>query len=193
MSFQSHRFIPRLVALDDRSLPSVSCQLIGETLTVTGDAAADKIVITDDGTAAGVTVTVNDGVPWTVSGAVSAIVLNAGGGNDTVEYDLTGPLTTTRLVTVDLGKGADTFTVNLNGQTINGTSADGTPINLGIGATGGGGGDTMVLNANGATVAPEARLSVDFSGDSGHDSITFNIDQGFDLLPNVTLTKDQKH
>jgi hypothetical protein len=193
MSVQSRRFIPRLVALDDRSLPSVTYTVTGSTLQITGDDAADKIVITDDGTAAGITVVVNDGQPWTVPGDVSAVVVSAGGGNDVVEYDLTGPLTTTRLVSVDLGKGADTFTANLNGQMINGTSANGTPINLGIGATGGGGGDTMVLNANGATVAPEARLSVDFSGDAGHDNITFNYDPGFLDLGNVTLTKDQKH
>jgi hypothetical protein len=193
MSFKSRRFIPRLVALDDRALPSVVFAVTGSTLQITGDGGADKIVITDDGTAAGITVVVNDGQPWTPPGEVSAVVVSAGGGNDTVEYDLTGPLTTTRLVTVDLGKGADTFTVNLSGQPINGTTANGTPINLGIGATGGGGGDTMVLNATGTTVAPEARLSVDFSGEAGHDTLAFNYDPGLLDLGNVTLTKDQKH
>lgn len=187
MSFKSRRFIPRLVALDDRSLPSAAFVLTGTTLQITGDDTANSIVIQDDGTTAGITV-VADGVTWVAPSDVSAIVVSTLGGNDTVEYDLTGPLTTTRLVSVDLGKGADAFTVNLNQQTVSGAST-----NLGITASGDGGGDTLALNANGATVSPEARMSVDFSGNAGHDAIAFNYDPGFLDLGNVTLTKDQRH
>jgi len=187
MSFQTRRFIPRLVALDDRSLPSAMISLTGSTLSITGDAGADNIVIQDDGTASGITVITADGT-WTATGDVSAIVVNTGGGNDTVEYDLTGDLTTTRLVSVDLGKGADAFTVNLNQHTISGAST-----NLGITSSGDGGGDALTLNANGATVSPEAHMSVDFSGNAGKDAIAFNYDPGFLDQGNVTLTKDQKH
>ena len=91
-------------------------------------------------------------------------------------------------MSVDLGRGADTFTVNLNGQTVSGA-----PTNLGITAAGDGGGDTLTLNAIGATVSPEARLSVDFHGEAGKDAITFNYGFGFLDAGNVTLTKDQKH
>src|SRR5262249_17239789 len=170
MSSKSSRFIPRLVALDDRSLPSVTITVTGSTVAITGDDGANNIVIHDDGTSAGITV-VADGVTWVAPGARSAIVVSTLGGGGVVEYDLTGPLPTTRLLAVDLGKGDDAFTANLNGQTISGPST-----NLGITVDGGKGADTLILNASGATVAPEARLSVDFSGDAGHDAIAFNFD-----------------
>lgn len=187
MSSKSRRFIPRLVPLDDRSLPSVTFTLTGSTLIITGDASANNIVITDDGTTAGISV-VGDGATWVAPSAVSAIVVSTLGGDDAVTYNLTGQLTTTRLLSADLGKGDDTFTANLNGQTISGQST-----NLGISVNGGKGADTLILNANGATVSPEARLSVGFTGGAGNDTINFNVDPGFLGLPNVTLTKDQKH
>jgi hypothetical protein len=89
---------------------------------------------------------------------------------------------------VDLGLGADTFTANLDAQ------ISGAGTNVGISATGGHGSDTFVLNAASmTTVAPDARLSVDFSGDAGHDGITFNFDPSLLVNGNVTLTKDQRH
>ena len=194
MSSNSRRFVPRLEALDDRSLPSVTYAVVGtdtgNTLIITGDAEANTIVISDAGTDTGVIVN-GDGNPYdaTVENApISAIVVQTLGGDDTVLYELSGPLTVTRLVSVDLGRGADTFTVNLDGQTISGAST-----NLGITATGDGGGDTLILNAVGATVSPEAGLSVGFKGQAGKDTITFDYSFGFLDLGNVTLTKDQKH
>ena len=187
MSSKCRRFVPRLEVLDDRSLPSVSYLLDGSTLTITGDADANTIIISDAGTDSGIIVN-GDGDPFVATTPISAIVVQTLGGDDTVIYDLSGPLTTTRLVSVDLGRGYDTFTANLNGQTISGSST-----NLGITADGDGGGDTLTLNGVGAVVAPEAGLSVDFHGRAGRDFITFDV--GSDLLnaSNVTLTKDQKH
>src|SRR3954468_1070066 len=134
MSSTSRRFVPRLEALDDRSLPSVSYLLDGSTLTITGDAGANTIVISDAGTDSGIIVN-GDGDPFVATTPISAIVVQTLGGDDTVIYDLSGRLTTTRLVSVDLGRGADTFTVNLNGQTVSGAAT-----NPGITANGDGGG-----------------------------------------------------
>lgn len=187
MGFRARRFAPRLQPLDDRSLPSVSFDLQGTILTVTGDAGANAISISDAGTADGVIVS-GDGSSFQATGPITAIVVNTLGGDDTVYYDLTGPLAVTRLVSVDLGRGADTFIANLNGQTVSGSGT-----NLGISAYGGGGGDTLVLNAVGATVAPEAMLSADFHGEGGKDAISFDYSFGFLDLGNVIFTKDQKH
>lgn len=187
MSSQSRRFIPRLVSLDERALPSVTITQTGSTLAITGDANANQIEITDDGTPSGITVTA-DGVMWSAQAPVSAIVVSTLGGDDAVAYDLIGSLTTTRLLSVDLGIGDDTFTANLHGQKISGSST-----NLGITANGGKGADTLTLNANGANVAPEARMSVNFTGGPGHNAIAFNFDPGFLDLGNVTLTKNKKH
>jgi hypothetical protein len=187
MPSNSRRFVPRLEPLDDRSLPSVSYSVLVTTLFVTGDAGANTIVISDAGTDSGIIVN-GDGDPFVATTPISAIVVQTLGGDDTVIYDLSGPLTTTRLVSVDLGRGYDTFTANLNGQTVSGAST-----NLGITVDGRWGGDAMVLNAIGATVSPEARLSVDFHGEAGKDTIVFDYSFGFLDLGNVTLTKDQKH
>jgi hypothetical protein len=189
MSSKSRRFISRLVALDDRSLPSVSAVIVPGTtiLQITGDDTANTVQITDDASAGVITVT-GDGVTQAFdAAAVESIVVNTFGGDDVVEYDLTGALSTSRLVSVDLGKGDDTFTANLSAQ------ISGSATNVGISVSGGHGADTLTLNAQGTTVSPEARLSVDFSGDPGHDTIAFNYDPGFLDLGNVTLTKDQKH
>src|SRR5205085_207936 len=98
-------------------------EVVGSTLMVTGDAGVNSIIISDSGTDCGVIVN-GDGNPFVATTPISAIVVQAGGGNDSVVYELTGPLTTTRLVSVDLARGVDTFTVNLNGQTVSGASTN---------------------------------------------------------------------
>jgi hypothetical protein len=195
MSARTRQFIPRLEALDDRSLPSVTITTmgtIGATLQITGDAGANNIVITDDGTGAGITVQAEGmTTPWTIPAdvtSISAIVVNTLGGNDTVVYDLTDNLTATRLMSVDLGKGADSFTVNMNNVSVSGSSTT-----LGITVNGGGGRDTLTLNAHGASAVDGAHISVALNGKAGKDTITFNYDPGFLDNPNITLTKDQKH
>lgn len=193
MSARIRRFIPRLEALDNRSLPSVTiitAGTTGATLQITGDDTANNIVIADDGTGAGITVDADGQPTWTTPAGVtiSAVVISTLGGNDTVTYNLTGALTSTRLVSADLGKGADSFTFNMIGVAVSGDSTS-----LGITASGDGGGDHLTLNANGASVVPLAQMSVQFSGNAGKDTINFNYDPGFLDLGNVTLTKDQKH
>ena len=186
MSTKSTRFFPRLEVLGDRSLPSVSYQLTGTILTVTGDAGANTITITDIGTADGVLV-VGDGNAFQATSPINSIVVQALGGDDTVVYDLTGPLAVTRLVSVDLGRGADTFTADLTGQTL------GSGVNLGISADGGHGGDTLVLNAQGLNTNSGSILTVSFSGDAGKDIFLFNYSPGELDLGTVIFQQDHKH
>lgn len=188
MSFKTRRFIPRLVALDDRCLPTVTAGIVPGTtiLQITGDDTANTIQISDNATT--ITVT-GDGVTQTFDATlVSSIVVNALAGDDVVQFNLSGAQATTLLVTADLGKGADTFTTNLDAQ------ISGSGTNVGISCNGDGGGDSLVFNATAATtVAVGANLSVSLSGQAGHDSIAFNYDPSLLVNGNVTLTKDQRH
>lgn len=196
MSAKSRRFIPRLDILDDRCVPAVLVELQGTVLTITGDAGDNSITITDTGKEAvyqdpgerfgGITV-VADGETFLIDTEVTAILVNTFAGADSVVYDLTDFLAVTRLIDVQLGKGADTFTANLTGQVIDGEST-----NVAINAYGQGGGDTLVLNAEGVTVNPGARLDVYFEGAAGRDAITFNHSWVPTLPDNVTLKKDQR-
>jgi hypothetical protein len=186
MSSKTCRFIPRLVALDDRCLPTVTFTLTGTTLQITGDNSGNTITITDTGTSNGISV-IGDGVTWTAPSDVSAIVVTTGTGNDVVEYDLVGPLTTTRLLSASLDRGNDTFTANLNGNLITGSST-----NLGITVDTGPGKDTTILNALGATVDPSARMSLNVITGPGKDATQFNTDANFLNNGNVTLTV-QRH
>src|SRR5262249_31345029 len=45
-----YRFSPQLEALEDRSCPSCTATLVGTTLTILGDSAANTIDISDNGT-----------------------------------------------------------------------------------------------------------------------------------------------
>jgi hypothetical protein len=99
-----HTFRPELEVLEGRDCPSAIITAIPHTLLILGDAGDNTVKITDDGKG---TVTASiDAVSATRSG-INAIVVLTGGGNDTVNYSLTGPLTTPRAVAVDLGSVAD--------------------------------------------------------------------------------------
>jgi hypothetical protein len=200
MSAKIRRFVPRLECFDERAMPSVTYAYDPSTqiLTVTGDAvAADNLTINDDGTAAGITVTSGDGHNWPnvteTGGIVTQVFVKTQGGNDIVNYNLNAPLTVLRVVDVDLGLGADKYTANISGQSLVALPAV-QPANLDLSAHGGGGGDTMILNAMGFSTAAGTVLNVDFSGDAGKDVIQFNYSIGLDGQNGiVSFKKDQKH
>ena len=97
MAFKSRRFAPRLEAFDDRCLPSVSYSEAANMLFVNTGPEANEIVITDNGTDLVVTV---DGEALPVTGDITQVYVDAGAGNDTVVYNLTGTLTESRLIDV---------------------------------------------------------------------------------------------
>jgi hypothetical protein len=168
----------RLERLDERTLPSVSVAQSGGTLTITGDQRANTVQVQDDGTAGGLTVTV-DGTGYPISGPVTAVVINTRGGNDRVSYDLTGDYVgTTRTVTVSLGNGDDTFTADL-GHRIDAASG------LTLTVDGGNGKDNLsVTGSGGGPVA--GTLSVQLRGGNGTDTIGFNYAAEVDASVSIT-------
>jgi len=161
----SSRVALRLESLNDRTVPSVTVVQDGGTLTVTGDAHANDVQIHDDGTAAGLTVTV-DGVDQVLSGAdVTNVVIKTQSGWDTVSYTLTNDYVgTTRTVDVWLGNGNDTFTADL-GHAIDAASS------LTLQVHGGNGKDDLSVTGAGGVAGT---LDVQLYGQNGMDVISFD-------------------
>jgi hypothetical protein len=162
----SSRVALRLESLNDRTVPSVTVVQDGTTLTVKGDAHANDIEIHDNGTPAGLTVTV-DGVDQGLSGLeVTKVVVKAGGGADTVSYALEGDYAATaRTVEVWLGNGNDTFTADLG-------HAIGADSSLTLQVHGGNGKDDLSVAGAGGSVA--GTLDVQLDGQNGMDVVSFD-------------------
>jgi hypothetical protein len=155
----------RLRPLDDRALPSVSFIETGGVLTVRGDQWANTIVVSDDGTALAGAVTVQaDGASYTSQEPVTRIRVIGWNSADSVEYHLTGDLTTDRRVVVCLGNQDDTFTADLAGNV-------GAGGNLALWVYGGNGEDTLSVGGLGGGVAADGRLDVRLSGGNGRDVV----------------------
>ena len=164
--------------------PTVSAATVptvnGTTLTLTGDDAADRVVVGED--AGQITVTVN-GAPLALGAAVPAdntidLVANAGGGDDEIT------ITTANLksVTADGGAGDDVLTGNNDADTLSGGDGDDRIIGARGGDTmnGGNGNDTLVWNnGDGSDV---------MNGDANTDEVEVNgaVTQGdtFTVKPN---------
>jgi len=161
-------------------------------LVVLGSPRADSIHVEDNGTGnpGNIKVTMGNGASYTSKRAISQVVIQGRGGNDQVQYDLTGDLVSPRVVLASLGQGADQFTANIWGN-INTTSA------LDLEAYGDGGNDTLTVNHTGATltgvffpylegdggndvlsyhgtgnIGPDANVGPGMSGGNGNDTIT---------------------
>ena len=175
MARQSRRFVPRLEAFDDRIVPSVSQPILlpDGTLQIRGDDTENVILISDTGKSPASVTVQGDGQTWFIDGVVTRIQVFTFGGNDRVVYSLSSDLASNRTVFVDLGLGNDSFTANLSDPIpLNQTLGDGT--DLVIQALGGGGKDTLTLNAVDVNVGINTHLTVDFQGGRGHDGVTFN-------------------
>jgi hypothetical protein len=108
-------FRPQLEALESRDCPSAVVTFIPHTLLILGDSGDNTVKITDNGSG---TVTASvDSVPAVTKSGINNILVLTRGGNDTVNYNLTGTLTTPRLLSVDLGSLADTA-ANKNSATL---------------------------------------------------------------------------
>jgi hypothetical protein len=189
MARQSRRFVPRLEAFDERTLPSVTVQPLTAdgTLTILGDDTANVITISDTGKNPASLIIVGDGEFFFVDGFVSRIQVFTFGGDDVVEYQLASDLASHRTVSVDLGLGNDSFTANLDGQSF----AAGTDFLVQV--LGGGGKDNITLNAVGVNIGAGAHFTIDFHGGRGRDGITFNYTPAsVGDLAVVILNADQK-
>jgi hypothetical protein len=103
------RFVPQVEALENRWCPSgIAVNVLPHTLIVQGDDAANTITITDDGQG-NISASVTSGTQ-TVSGngsGINAVVVFSRGGNDNLNYHLTGALTNNEAIAVIMGSGAD--------------------------------------------------------------------------------------
>jgi len=158
--------------LEDRRVLSVTITEHRGTLFINGDANANVIQITDNGTntVGNITVTADGGAAQTSTTAIKRIVFFTGQGNDQVTYNLTGDVAagTYRGIGGLLGTGDDTFTANLNGHAINGGVA--------IGVDGGSGADTLTVNAAGVNVGAKANLAIGLLGGKDSDNVNVTYD-----------------
>jgi len=155
------RFVPRLEVLEDRWCPSVTLQTNGPELRIDGNAAADTVSISDNG-AGRVSVTANGRT--TAFTGITQIRMQTGGGNDAVDYQLTGPITAEHQVRIDLGGGADTATIHASGVQIGAKTE--------IGVSGGSGNDTITADLA-AQVTGQLKLTL--QGGDGNDTIRANL------------------
>jgi hypothetical protein len=152
---------PTLEALEDRTCPS-SISLNWHTLTITGDNTANLVNVLDGGHG-NVTASVRDAngrvTTRRVTG-VTSIAINTGGGNDTVNYALTAPLTTSESLGINLGNGNNQANLNY--------SRGVTAPHLTVRVLGGTGDDRLS-----ATLGPVKNTTVDFRTNlgAGNDQI----------------------
>jgi hypothetical protein len=116
-------FKPSIEALESRWCPSgASIQVLpGGALVLHGDSVSDQMTVVDDGKGV---VSASIATPHgTVSGGFSnvrAITIEAGGGNDRINFSLGNQLTTPLCLTLCLGKGSDVvgldFTAGIRGS-----------------------------------------------------------------------------
>src|SRR5262249_40261419 len=93
--------------LEDRTCLS-TLTLQGHILQLSGDKTSDVITINDAGNGNVTASIVGGGHTKSLSAhGVQGIVVHSGDGNDQVNYSLTGKMTTSRQIEVDLGNGTD--------------------------------------------------------------------------------------
>ncbi len=134
----SGRSYLRLEALEDRCCPSgISFNPQLHTLTLTGDGGNDTFTVRDSGNGT-VSATVIDGhghrTTLTRSG-VQHIAIQSGNGNDDIRYTLANRLTASEQLSVNLGNGQDTVSLDFS----KGVAAP----SLSVGVAGGQGSDQV--------------------------------------------------
>jgi hypothetical protein len=119
------KFTPRLEALEDRAVPTVSIVQNGNTINITGDSTSERIRIQDNGTNALGAIQVFDdttNLPLFTSalvpnGSIINVIIKMNDGNDSVRYLLTNDLDSTaglnptggRQIFGEMGLGNDRF------------------------------------------------------------------------------------
>jgi hypothetical protein len=169
-SASRRKTVPTRLALEELEARWCPCtvQQVGDRLTITGGAGADRIDIVDSGVF-GVTVTcTSDGTPPATFQGVAHIVVNTGDGDDTVSATL--------LPFKDFkgngGSGNDNFIIAiLNDERSQGLSVMPTQVNL----LGGGGDDNFNVSIGNSdpTGTPEVfpgAVTISLSGDDGADN-----------------------
>ncbi len=108
------QFAPRFETLETRFCPAVSVVASGHTLLIQGDDTANRVSITDDGSGQ---VTAEISSPTAQSSltalGIDTIQVNAGNGDDIVNYSLRGNLIQNLNLVVRLGSGNDRVDTSL--------------------------------------------------------------------------------
>jgi hypothetical protein len=101
------RFLPRVEALESRWCPSTGGIVqTGSALVIQGDGANDTITVSDNGQGDVTASIILAGRTQTRSAeGITSIQINAGNGNDTIGYALTGALSQPESLMLSLGKG----------------------------------------------------------------------------------------
>jgi len=110
----AQQFLPRLEALESRWCPSAAGIVqSGHTLAIQGDGANDTITVSDNGQG-GVTasITLANGTKTLAATGITDIKIEGGGGNDTINYALTGVLSQSEQLMLCLDKGSSTATLD---------------------------------------------------------------------------------
>lgn len=176
----------RCESLESRDCPAAQIFQFGGYLLVTGDAAANNIVINDLGNGRLAVVADNK---FQVRTGVQTVIVATGGGDDSVSYNLFGAASAANFVSIATGSGNDS--IGLNGTSLNdsltvgvnaGIGDDDISVNLGgvpLGSTvnlyltGSAGADSFDLNASGEV---DGTLNVRANGGGGADTLSGDID-----------------
>lgn len=121
----------RLESLEDRCCPS-SVSVIGHTMYILGDAGANTVSIQDNGRG---TITASIDSHTRTANNINNIIVNTKGGNDTVNYTLSGQLQRSENLSLNLGDGNDTANLNFSAGQAN--------ANLRVNVLGGAGDDRV--------------------------------------------------
>jgi hypothetical protein len=180
----------RCELLEERDVPcTFSFNPATATLTLTGSAGRDAVVITDNGTNnAGAVTAACNGMTVFTSGPTAGVnqvhsiqVNTLGGKHDSVSYNLTGDMVANnRNLNVTFGQGqGDTFRAELDGSLVNAF--------LLLQVTGGNGGDRIGANVNGS-LNGASFLGLLFKGGAGNDQININATNSVNVGPLAQLT-----
>lgn len=181
-------FKPELGVLEGREVPSATVSVVGGKMEITGDSAANAVVIRDDG-GGNVSATVVTGSTQVTRSAskINQIVVHTLGGDDSINFQLTRNMLTALDLDVDGGSGNDRIAIDLY------RGISGVPLNIDI--DGGAGYDSTQVQfgkINNAHVKLDASLGQDadsanivfFDGISGNSKVDANIsgDTGADRV-----------
>lgn len=160
-SSRTRRFVPRSEGLERRQCLSVTIQANGPELRIDGGDAADTVSISDNGQ--GQVVVTANGRTATYKG-ISQIVVQTRGGNDSVNYTLTGSPSAESRLRIDLGNGADTASLRANGVRL------GQDVEVEV--NGGSGGDRITADY---LVEVDKQFRFRLNGGDGNDTVTAGI------------------
>ena len=123
----SGRYVPRLEALEERSLPAVNFLVLGSTLFIVGPTTshpppAEQVTLIDNGSAGPNNVTAIGRQRFFPNVPITNVVVILHGGHDSVSYNLTGDLTGQRTVAVGLNGGHGHFDAVLRRNLLAGSS-----------------------------------------------------------------------